>query len=257
MKPSFPKPATRFIAAFTLIELLTVIAIIAILMGLLLPAINMAKRAAANAQARTSVTGIVTAIKGYYNEYGKLPPITDPNDNGQTGSSEEGDIVVGESGVGGVKNSNSVIFNTLRARSSSPNTDHSLNPKKIIFFEGKAVADPANPRNGFADSSAANSSGGSGSGGSGSTAGSLFDPWGKQYFIVLDNNADNRIDLTGFYSDFAGASGGQGGSAASGNAPDGTVGAFSIGPDKAIGNKGDGKYRNGTEASDDIISWAQ
>ncbi len=66
-------------SAFTLIELLIVIAIIGILMSLLFPAVNGAIDAARKAQAKNDVTQIATAIIAYETEYGKLPtsPTTD------------------------------------------------------------------------------------------------------------------------------------------------------------------------------------
>src|SRR4051812_43446348 len=75
-------PALSRSAAFTLIELLTVIAIIAILMGILFPVINNVKENAKKVQAKNDVTQIVTAVKAYYTEYGKYPPVpgsTQPN----------------------------------------------------------------------------------------------------------------------------------------------------------------------------------
>jgi prepilin-type N-terminal cleavage/methylation domain-containing protein len=59
--------------AFTLIELLIVIAIIGILMALLFPAVNGAIDAARKAQAKNDVTQIATAVTAYETEYGKLP----------------------------------------------------------------------------------------------------------------------------------------------------------------------------------------
>lgn len=59
--------------AFTLIELLIVIAIIGILMGLLFPAVNSAIDAARKAQAKNDVVQIATAITAYETEYGRLP----------------------------------------------------------------------------------------------------------------------------------------------------------------------------------------
>lgn len=59
--------------AFTLIELLIVIAIIGILMALLFPAVNGAIDAARKAQAKNDVTQIATAVIAYETEYGKLP----------------------------------------------------------------------------------------------------------------------------------------------------------------------------------------
>lgn len=57
--------------AFTLIELLTVVAIIAILVGLLFPAIGSAIKRAERAKAQATVTGLAVAFKGYYNEFGR------------------------------------------------------------------------------------------------------------------------------------------------------------------------------------------
>lgn len=58
---------------FTLVELLVVISIIAILAGILLPAVINAFKKASDAQVRTELKSIETAVKAYVNEYSKLP----------------------------------------------------------------------------------------------------------------------------------------------------------------------------------------
>jgi len=58
---------------FTLIELLVVIVIIAILVALLFPAIQTGIQKAENAKAKTAVTGVATAYKAFYTEYGMWP----------------------------------------------------------------------------------------------------------------------------------------------------------------------------------------
>jgi len=99
--------------AFTLIELLIVIAIIGILMSLLFPAASSAIDAARKAQAKNDVTQIAAAVVAYEAEYGKLPG---------TGTSDQTTDV------------NSALVNTLVGQSGNTN-----NPRQIVFLEIQAA----------------------------------------------------------------------------------------------------------------------
>lgn len=100
-------PSTPARSAFTLMELLIVIAIIGILMSLLFPAANSAIDAAKKAQAKNDAVQIATAVIAYETEYGKLPD----------GPTETG----------------ADINSTLLGALTGLNTNN--NPRKIVFLE--------------------------------------------------------------------------------------------------------------------------
>src|SRR5271163_891996 len=112
----------RFIrSAFTLVELLTVIAIIAILMGLLFPALQIVKDQANKVKAKTDVVNTVAAVKQYYTEYGKYPlaGVT------QTGVATTTDYVFGDmnsAANAGTPNNNNLLYDILRNYPNGPST---------------------------------------------------------------------------------------------------------------------------------------
>ena len=231
-------------AAFTLVELLTVIAIIAILMGILFPAIGIVKDQANKTRARNACLQIVAAVKQYNVEYGKYPIVEDPPADATK------DAVCGSEKAisGGSPIKNSEIFNTLRAipagingsggggGKSGSSTEHRMNPKRVVFFEDRGVPNADAPKGGFLDKV----------GGSNTDfKGCLYDPWGEQYSIVIDQNVDNLLNNPPLpYTDFA-----------SPNEPRAGVGVFSLGKDGTCGNKGDKSYKLGSAVSDDVVSW--
>lgn len=100
--------------AFTLVELLTVIAIMAILIGILLPVLSHVKKQAQLAKSYAEITSLANAIRAYKTEYGYWPTnLTD-----ETASINVDTYLVGllqsDTTVAGVSNNN---------------------PRKIKFYE--------------------------------------------------------------------------------------------------------------------------
>ncbi len=231
-RPSLRQPP---VGAFTLIELLTVIAIITILMGLLFPAIAAAKEQARRTAAGNTVRNIVNACKGYQTDYGKFPPVPtalvgDVNTGGY--------YAYGDTTTGGCKLGNDNLFDILRSISRGVNVGYAMNKRQQKYFEMGKAKDPKSPRDGFIDGNEFTTG----------TQGQLMDPWGTQYSIVLDAADTGTIDMSQFFTDLSGAQ----------NVLRVSAAVFSMGKDGKRGGKGyQNQYRksNSGEAPDDIVSW--
>jgi prepilin-type N-terminal cleavage/methylation domain-containing protein len=144
--------------AFTLIELLIVIAIIGILMGLLVPSLFTIYERARKTQAKNDLTQIVTAVNAFYTEYGKYPLAT--SDAYITDTSNP---------------SNADLFYTLRAQPSGLNTGNVANPRQIVYISPRVLGTtPA--RSGIGSD------------------GQFYDPWGTPYRVAIDGDYNNNIN---------------------------------------------------------------
>jgi prepilin-type N-terminal cleavage/methylation domain-containing protein len=231
-------PSKTSARGFTLIELLTVIAIIAILLAILLPHLTGAKDQAKKTEAEAACRGIVAGVLQYKTEYGRLPSMTDPNAAGGNAGGGAADEVVGDAlaGIGGKPNS--LLFNTLRAiaaQGADPTLPNPTNPREIRFIDLKRAANQASPKSGTHDST---------SEGQAQTLGCYFDPWGTQYNVIVDSSGDQHISVDQYYKDYT-----------PNDLPLVEVGAFSLGKDKKLGEKGDGMLKNNGTRSDDAVSW--
>jgi prepilin-type N-terminal cleavage/methylation domain-containing protein len=131
---------------FTLLELLTAVAIIGILMGLLLTAVNVAKDSARRAKTKVELAEIVLAIKAYQAEYGRYPI-------GPAGNGPATEVTYATD--------NSDLFYTLRDIPMGANSQHALNPRRVVFLAVPDARDASDPRDGIAN-------------------GNWYDPWGPQ-----------------------------------------------------------------------------
>ncbi len=179
----------------------------------------------------------MAAIVAYQTEYAKYPTV-DPDGTVSPPSPESNeDTIVGDKDLipnANIHFDNSVLFNTLRG------IDKSTNSRQIVFYEDRTVTNPDLPKGGFLDKPSA-------AGSLSSKKGCLFDPWGSEYFIVLDTNYDNQINIGAVYQDFSFPA----------DAPRVGVGAFSLGPDRQVGSKDlpPNTFQSGTNISDDLVSW--
>jgi len=151
---------------FTLVELLVVIGVIAILAGMLYPAIGAAKRAARRHAAFGAVKSLETAFNAYMDEYNKAPRVY-PNGITPPGNVETMSFL-------------EVRDDVLRMLRGQPLTGIYPTPpnsRNRMFIEVKSTQILTN---------------------------SFIDPWGRPYKYMLDFNYDNSVTVGQFSTNLIG-----------------------------------------------------
>ena len=139
--------------AFTIIEMLTVIAIIAVLVALLMPTITKVTGRAKNTKAKAEMQSIITAIKSYESTYGILPIPTDWS-NGDINS----------------KYDNLMELLTCVKKGAGGIADTYLNSREIRFLDI--------PQNYTSTSTSING---------------YRDPWNNKYLIYMDTDYNGQV----------------------------------------------------------------
>jgi len=182
--------------AFTLVEMLVVIAIIGILAAMLLPALAAAKTAAKKAQAKMEMGSIVTAIEGYDQDYSRYPITKEEQAAAGANDFTTGFVQYPQANVTWTSpnysyDNNSNVVAILMDMTAYPNgnptanANHVYNPKQVKYLNAKPSGyDPATggqPLPGV------------------DNAGIYRDPWGNPYVITVNASYNEQGTSDIFY----------------------------------------------------------
>jgi prepilin-type N-terminal cleavage/methylation domain-containing protein len=242
MKTIFPGPR-RHRTGFTLVELLTVIAIIGVLAAMVLAAMAGVRNKAKKVKAQLEMSQLALAIQHYDSTYGRFP-VSDAaqaaaSANQGNAAKQNGDFTYGGTFNGvsvftsGYQATNDEVIAILMNLTNYPNAlltptvnnNYIKNPQKQVFLNAKSSGDTSSPGIG--------------------TDLVYRDPWGNPYVITMDLNYDETCEDAFYDSPTVAGSGLNGLVKAPDNnyADRGKVMIWSAGPDGKIdpgslGNQG-------------------
>jgi prepilin-type N-terminal cleavage/methylation domain-containing protein len=159
---------------FTLVELLVVVTIIIILAAASFAGAMKAMERAKKLKAQAALTALEQAVNQFYNEYGRLPALSNATTDAQYDTAQSDgqkllEVLLGKEDAGGGTGGSSV-----------------QNPKQLSFLsvpdgkiKGKAGIDGLVYEDGAT-----------------TKVRGLYDPWGRPYKIMLDNDYDEELAPT-------------------------------------------------------------
>jgi type II secretory pathway pseudopilin PulG len=147
-------PAVLRSEAFTLLELLIVIGIIATFFGLAFPIFQSVQDRAKRVEAKNDLIQVVTAANAFYTEYGRYP----------TDQSTDAAATYGGGG-----SSNKFVLDELRAKTAT------LNTRQIVFISPAEDTSQPSPK------------------GKIGSDGQFHDPWSSAYAFRMDADYNNEV----------------------------------------------------------------
>ena len=168
------------VRCFTLVELLIVVGIIAVLAGLVLPAVIGGIRQGKITQAKSDLSAIMMALKGVEGTYGKM--VKSPYTFGSSGTTvalqSSTILVLGDNGISNSEDAYDAFIAELSVPGNTGLSYRNINARRIKFLEPRASFDPT-----AAYTAAANIP-------------QLWrDPWGNRYRILINVTGADELRL--------------------------------------------------------------
>lgn len=165
---------------FTLVELLVVIGIIAILAGLVIPAVIRAQQQGRITQAKSDMATILLALKGVESTYNKMVN-GDSSFDGKTAKTDSAfpNCII----LGGGNDTSVDAYDCFIAELSVPNqvSNPNINKRKMKFLDPSPKFDPSIDYNATSDEAKENRK-------------HLWrDPWGNRYVIIINTQLTDEI----------------------------------------------------------------